>query len=539
MANTTESQPLSDAEQSLSLGSIYFDTLPIEIFSTIIKHVFMGLEKSGTQCEESDTTKKKREPIVTLSMLFSRNGPFSDALPTLFTDIHLGCKCDVEDDHPAFVIRQEIFDSEGLESGLPERIFQLCGESVKTISIFIFDSTKTNENLVFQHFASLVGMYCSNVENLRLMSYATNNDPQLQFEDFVPGLLMPFSSQLRLIDWDMNSAAGNHRYVPNITMCRGVQDLTFPASPELVSFLISSGSSLQSLTVLFDCFDETTQLIDAIELNCRNLSKICILSSQDVISIIGEERYAHFLCSFGSSLTCASIQGLSMGKLAQVLRACPNLLVDTYALIDNKVDEWEHIRELGSMIEHLTVDADMWGDKRCEDAVVKCTNLKELTISRPSGIVQGIIDGSELNIISSLSSSSLTDFQHLCFEPTERNVAMLASAALNLRKLSLCLAEPIEIGVNFRVVADSNPSLDTIEVIEPEDRVTDRDKGSTLEVLGMLVKTFSKCRSIFLSLLVVHESLTRNEIHDICGYLPCRGVDLEVYVGSICYQQLK
>ena len=59
-----------------------------------------------------------------------------------------------------------IFESEGLELGLPERIFQVVGESVKTVSFHIdwknFAPRETDENVVVQK------IYCPNVEELKL-----------------------------------------------------------------------------------------------------------------------------------------------------------------------------------------------------------------------------------------------------------------------------------------------------------------------------------------------------------------------------------
>ena len=60
-----------------------------------------------------------------------------------------------------------------------------------------------------------------------------------------------------------------------------------------------------------------------------------------------------------------------------------------------------------------------------------------------------------------------------------------------------------------------------------------------MKLLQMLVRAFSKCRSIDFHLVDRDEgSVTRNEVHDICGSLPCRGVDVRIIDGPTCYRQM-
>ena len=530
----------------MSANSLYFSLLPSEILSTIIKYLTVVLEEERTHDVELDEPSMKRERILTVSMIFSVDGPFYNVASTMFTDIHLGHISSASDslyNNNALVIGHEIFESQSMELGLPERIFQLCGESVQTLSIYVdwndLSPREPVEPMAVQQFASLVGMYCPNVEKLRLVSYAIEVGPHLEFEDFVPSLLVQFSSKLRSIVWDMNSEAENCQYIPDISVCTNIHELTFPASPELVSFLRTSGSSLESLTVQFNNFGAgAAETISAIEFNCEKLTKIVLLNCQEVVSIVGEERYSDFLCSFGSSITDASIEGLSLAKLVKVLGTCSNLSIDTYIMYGHWLDESEYIGKLGSMIQYLTIPADACCNEKYKNAMVKCKNLKELTISEPVAINDGIDDPLELSFLASLSSSSITHLQHQHFTATHQSIVVIASATWNLRYLSLSLTEPIEIGINFKSITDLNPHLNTIEIIE-EDRVgvREREKDSTLDILEMLVKTFCKCHSIYFSLLITKcESVTRDEIHDICGLVPCRGVNVVINVGSTWYR---
>ena len=537
MKSTTES--LLETQLCIVPHSLYFDTLPSEIIQTIIKYVCVGLEKVITYGEDLDTPTKKRVRLLTLSMLFSMVSPFRETISSMFTSIHLGHVSGVLyslNNNKSFVIGHELFENAELELGLPKRILQHCGESVKTVSIFIdwkdLPPREKDKYLFVREFASLVGMYCPNVENL-WFGRSVCVEPFPPFKAIVPALLSQYSPQLRSFEWQ------NYEYVPEFSMCSIIRDLTFPASPQLVSFLHSSGSSLVSLRLSIDDEEQWGPTIDAIEHNCPNLTKISFEYYQGVISVIGEERYTNFLCSFGSSLTHASVEGLSVGKLDLILRNCPNLSVDYYIIRDSSAEEWERVSKLGSMIKHLYIAALMCRDEKCVDAIAKCKNLQQLSICHLLAFNRAAEFGSELSSLSFLSSSSLIEFNHSYFATTQRNIAMLASATCNLRDLRLVLAKPIGDGIDFRSIAHSNLKLQSIYVSEEEkDDYRERKKGKALQILRMLVNAFDKCRSIDFSLLGIdEESISRDEIHYICGALPCRGVQVKIAIGSVEYQQ--
>ena len=112
-----------------------------------------------------------------------------------------------------------------------------------------------------------------------------------------------------------------------------------PIFPQLISFLHAFGSSLESLSVSFGVIDKYVggyidgyidgyaEMFDLIQNNCPKLSTVSLFDYFKIIEAVGEEQYANFLCSFGSQLIRAETDRLSIGKLAQVKRACPNLLI--------------------------------------------------------------------------------------------------------------------------------------------------------------------------------------------------------------------
>ena len=341
---------------------MYFDTLPSEIIPIIIKHVFVEIEKADTPVIELDTLSKRRLRIHTLSMLVSENSPFRQVLSQLpLTELQLGqisYASSLWNDDGLFVIGPELFESESLELGLANRIFQQYGESVKAVSFFVdwndLPPRKTDNSMVFQMFVALVEMYCPNVEGLELVPLFFD-EPPLQIEAATHALLEQFSSQLRSIDWGTNYG---HVSVPDISVCTNVRELNFPASPQLISFLRTCGSSLESLIVSFGDTNGYAEMLDLIERNCSKLSTVLLLDCSTIIEVFGEERYVSLLCSIGSQLIRAEVEELSVEKLTQVLKACPNLSIRTeYAKTDG-VNGWERVGMLGSKIKYLAIAAD-------------------------------------------------------------------------------------------------------------------------------------------------------------------------------------
>ena len=54
----------------------------------------------------------------------------------------------------------------------------------------------------------------------------------------------------------------------------------------------------------------------------------------------------------------------------------------------------------------------------------------------------------------------------------------------------------------------------------------------------MLVEAFQKCRTIYFTLInSKEENVTKYEIQDVCGLLPCRGVQICIEVDLILYRQ--
>ena len=530
---------------------MYLDTLPRDIFPTIVKHIFARIEKPCTPHRELGILSKSRTRINTLCMLVSDDSPFRDKLSQLsLAEIKLGRNTDATrlwKDSGQLSIGPELFGCESLELGIPERIFQLFGKSVTVVSFVVtpkhFIPTEADKEGVIQKFVKLVRRYCPNVENLSFTPQIFEPN-RLPFEDIFPGLIEQFSSQLRSIAWRVNLSHKDYLCHPDISLCMNIQKLIFPSSTELLSFLGRYGASLEILYVTYGDIKRDAEMLDVIENNCTKLSTVVLRDLSRIIETIGEERYTNFLSSFGSQLVRAKIEGLSAGKLARVAKACPNLSIDIeYYKNEEVLDGWERISSLGPIIKHLSVAADVCRDEESEAAIARCSKLESLTIHRSDDYEEERIGNSaDMNFLVSLSSTSLTSLHYFHFMPMKRNIDTLSLIFRNLRHLELRLVKSIEDGISFHSITQSNPRLSSVHIrewVDFSDRKK-RGKHQSLEVLRMLVDAFSKCRSIHLVLLNDrNQDVTRDEIHNICGSLPCRGMHVEIMVGPIWYRQIE
>ena len=117
-----------------------------------------------------------------------------------------------------------------------------------------------------------------------------------------------------------------------------------------------------------------------------------------------------------------------------------------------------------------------------------------------------------------------------------KNICTLSSPLRNLDHLKLSLVKPIESGIDFRAIARSNPQLNSICIAECMYCDENREKRQLIEILQMLISAFSLCNSVDFTLISNGgASLTRNEMLDICGSLPCRGVSKNIRIGSTHY----
>lgn len=87
-------------------------------------------------------------------------------------------------------------------------------------------------------------------------------------------------------------------------------------------------------------------------------------------------------------------------------------------------------------------------------------------------------------------------------------------------------------------IADANEKLVTVHICELSDEDCEHDVDTAYEILGELVANFSKCREFHFGLSVEDDqNMDKTRIRDICGALPCRGVEVFVLFGNVHYKQ--
>ncbi len=206
------------------------------------------------------------------------------------------------------------------------------------------------------------------------------------------------------------------------------------------------------------------------------------------------------------------------------------------------MEKWERVNVFGPRIANLIVvmiastHAERW------NAISNCTNLSGLICLNfdETRLEHATMDTSIISVLSCLSTASLKQLSLYGFRATKESATMIAAASSNLVSIRLGLAEPVQDGTILKVIVDSNPYLREVHVVENETADGERDVDSAVELLRVLVDTFSKCRSFVFGILNTGEQDVREEtIRDICGSLPCRGIDLSVEIGSTFYRQTR
>ncbi len=474
-----------------------------------------------------------------LSFLFSEDCPFYSARSSVITKVCFSLVRDSTNMHVLdrqIKIGPELLEGEEMKSGLIHRILKVCGESTKEIWLVLDDANSLDGenygNRLIRQFVALVVEYCPAVE-----SFKSTVHSRFLGDNVASTLFSKFSSQLRSIALYMWKS-DHMLHLPDFTNCTQLRHLSLPARPQLMLLLERAGSQLETLRLTFDTFQGYEEAINAVEQNCKKLTEVTLDDTRDTINSVGEQRYAAFLCSYGNQLITTSISGMvDPEHLLEVFTKCSNLKVKYESVEGSGIEVWERIRVFGPRIGTLVVDVVACTDEESCNAISRCTSLLTLRLGlygmRPE---QDVVDTAITSMLSSLSIPSLKRLSIYEFRATKENVAMIAAATSNLTSIELELAEPVEDGTIFKSIVDSNPHLREVRIVEDWIENGERDEESAVELVRVLVDVFSKCRSVMFGILNSGEREVREEtIRDICGSLPCRGIELVVEIGSTSY----
>ncbi len=520
--------------------STYFGTLPADVCVMLLEWLstIRHLNSAKEQCSDAAAVARREREF--LCFLFFKDGPFCNVAPSMITRLSLSPGRDttkVSIENGLITMGPELFEEEELGKELAEQVLKACGESTKEIWLTLDDARpihrQTNEYRFIQLFVSFVIQYCPAVESLRF-----RGKPRFTGENTAYTLIAAYSSRLRSIDWNLEGI-GAQFCVPDFSNCTQIRQLSMLVKPKLMFLLKRTGSLLESLELTFDTFEKCEKVMNAIEENCKNLVRIRLLDSRRVINSVGEERYAAFLCSYGTQLIKAEIDGMvDPEHLFEVFTKCSNLNFENRKVEDSTSEEWELVRVFGPRIQNLEVGLIACTSKQCCPAISSCTTLSGLTIFSYDNreLMPDITEKTIGSVLSSLCTPSLKHLTLGWLRATKEDLAMVAEATSNLTTIELVFAEPVQDGSIFETIVNSNPHLREVCITESHIENGERDVDSALELLRVLVKTFSKCHSLMFSILNTGmQDVQEETIRDICGSLPCRGIELFVEIGSICY----
>lgn len=119
------------------------------------------------------------------------------------------------------------------------------------------------------------------------------------------------------------------------------------------------------------------------------------------------------------------------------------------------------------------------------------------------------------------------------FSVTPSNAVSIASGTCKLKKLLLYDIFITGSGNDFRPTAEANEEMVNIHIWEYLDEDCERYVDAAYDILSEFVVNFSQCRELHFELSVEdHRNVDKTEIRNICGALPCRGVDVSVTFGN-------
>ncbi len=198
---------------------------------------------------------------------------------------------------------------------------------------------------------------------------------------------------------------------------------------------------------------------------------------------------------------------------------------------------WRHVQNLGPRLVNLRIHADLLYGNGYQRALEQCSNLRELYISGDFDV-----EGPELTdemIAYVFSPSRFPKLEYLGieqFKMNKRNMRLIASCTKNLVCASFaCFESDSEVSA-FELIADSNSHLKNITIGPYVPREEDESAEATLESLRGLVKMFRKCRTLWFDIPCSNEKEVKVEdVNHILKVLPCREVDIAVWIGEAQY----
>ncbi len=136
--------------------------------------------------------------------------------------------------------------------------------------------------------------------------------------------LQEYATNLRSIDWYGKEGETGFPDFGKCVKVRRLQSRNL-STAALVSILKACGSTLEEIWTVLRPVVDSDEVVSAIEIHCKKLSVIDIMNSEEVISVVGQERYSSLICGYGTQVKRAMTHGLDPKHLVEVVKACTNL----------------------------------------------------------------------------------------------------------------------------------------------------------------------------------------------------------------------
>ncbi len=470
------------------------------------------------------------EVLRLLALLFSENSPFYAAAATLFSKIELDLQYpEIGIDLSARMLNigPDMFEGEAKEMELVRKIFTACGSCVRKIVVVEGPPEDAQAKHFMELFTWHVFKYCRNVEEVAF----SRGGAGLMKWGKASSFIREYAANLRTIDCQVEEDEEGFLDFRKCMNLRRWRSNTL-STARLVSFLKTCGSTLEELDIAIKTVGDSVEVIETIRNYCKQLNVIRIGNVKAVIDIVGQESYSSLICSYGSKLKEASVDGLGHEHLVEVVNACTNVQFVVCSFGENV--DWQRVYDLGPRMVMLCFNPSLLIGDEYPRAFEQCTNLRRLVLV--GGIrdeSHGVTDEMIFNVFSPASFPKLESLRIRKFRANEQNMRLIASCTANLRGARF---EPFESESEsrvFRFISDSNKYLQRISVSLD----VGRNLESGLERLSELVKMFRQCRDLTFKISCsVEGRVGKEDLISICKVLPCRDVYVHVRIGHVNYR---
>lgn len=281
-------------------------------------------------------------------------------------------------------------------------------------------------------------------------------------------------------------------------------------------------------------------VLDVIQDNCKSLTGIGFMSSYYVISQVGEDKYASFLCSYGSQLVDTPVDRLSTNRLCQVVKKCPNLVFKRVEIRSADPQEWRTLVVAGDRIERISFDLVANPGTEMVCAIAKCSNLLELSLGDALNpdLFSPELTNDVLRTLYSNTFPLLESLSLVKFDVGQQNISLISSKTSKLQTINFAPMSLSGGGHVFQPLVSSNKHLRQVRLNDEPFFDDDRSAESAVEILRQLFETFSKCHTLDLTIKKTGEQdVDESTLRHLCGNLPCRGVCISVNIHPTFYQQ--